>query len=104
MEQQVIELTDTDFKSSLAESNGIILFYKKICPHCKALKKVIDKVATANPALTIMQIDSESNPGAMTELEVGRVPTLLLTRDGDIKKRKAGLINARELTALIQSA
>ncbi len=100
----VMELTDTDFKSALAENSGVVLFYKKICPHCKALKKVIEKVSANIPDLTVMQIDSEENPAAMAELEISRVPTLLVSLDGNITQRKTGLVNARELTALIQKA
>jgi len=104
MENQHIELTDSDYKSHLQTANGIILFYKKICPHCKAMKKVIEKVAAADPALTVMQIDSESNPAAMAELGVERVPTLLLAKEGQIIQQKSGLMNARQLTALVQSS
>ncbi len=104
MSTEIMELSDADFKSALTENSGILLFYKKICPHCKALKKVIAKVLANNPDLTVMQIDSEENPTAMAELEISRVPTLLVTRDGNIAARKSGLFSARELTALIQTA
>jgi thioredoxin len=104
MESQIIELTDSDFKSQLQTANGIVLFYKKICPHCKAMKKVIDKVSTADPTLIVMQIDSESNPAAMAELGVERVPTLLLAKEGRIVQQKSGLMNARQLTELIQTS
>ncbi len=104
MAKEVMELSDGGFKSALAENNGVVLFYRKICPHCKALKKVIEKVSAANPDLTVMQIDSEGNPAAMADLEISRVPTLLVSRDGNITQRKTGLVNARELTALIQTA
>ena len=103
METQPIELTDADFSARMQETDGIILFYKKICPHCKALKKVIEKVVADNPDLTVMQVDSEANPNAMAELEIKRVPTLLLTGGGQILQRKAGLINARQLKTLLQS-
>jgi thioredoxin 1 len=104
MATEIMELSDGDFKSALAENDGIVLFYKKICPHCKALKKVIEKVAANHPDLNVMQIDSEENPTAMAELEIGRVPTLLVNHDGNIIGRKTGLFGARELTALIQTA
>ncbi len=104
MATEVKELTDADFKAALAENSGLVLFYKKICPHCKALKKVIEKVTAANPGLTVMQIDSEDNPVAMAELEIGRVPTLLVASGGRVTQRKTGLVNARELTTLIRTA
>ncbi len=98
-----IEATDADYTEKMADVNGLMLFYKKICPHCKALKKVIDKFSVTHPETTIIQIDSEANPRAMTDLDIGRVPTLLVLKDGEIKVRKTGLINPRQMTALYQS-
>lgn len=103
MEMTAIELTDDDYQARMQENSGIVLFYKKICPHCKALKTVIGKVAEKRPDLVVMQIDSEANPAAMAGLEISRAPTLLLISGGQVIRRKTGIMNARELTAFIQS-
>lgn len=98
-----IELTDADYQENLKESSGLLLFYKKICPHCKALKKVIEKFSLAMPTATIMQIDSEENPQAMAEFDISRAPTLLIIRNGEIVSKTPGLMNVRQLSALYQS-
>jgi thioredoxin 1 len=98
-----IEATDADYSEKMAGASGLMLFYKKICPHCKALKKVVEKFSNAMPDGVIIQINSEENPGAMTELDISRVPTLLIFKNGEIKTRKAGLMNLRQMTALYQS-
>jgi len=103
MDTNAIELTDADYREKLAGQNGIVLFYKKICPHCKALKKVIEKFTAVVPSAAIMQIDSEENLQAMADIDVSRAPTLLIIKNGEVAAKKPGLMNVRELTALYQS-
>jgi len=104
MSAEIVELTDSDFEAQLANSSGLVFFYKKLCPHCKALRTVLAKFMAANPNVDIMQIDSEENPGAMESLGVEKVPVLLVVRNGNVAVRRAGLMNIRELTTLYKSA
>jgi thioredoxin 1 len=104
MSTEVIELTDANFKEQLAEETGILFYYKKICPHCKALRKVVEKFTAANAGVAAMQIDSEENPGAMETMGVEKVPTLLVIKNGEVAARKVGLMNVREMTALYKTA
>jgi len=99
-----IELTDSDFKEKLVGQDGLVLFYKKICPHCKALKKVLEKFTAAVPDASVMQIDSEENPATMAEMNVSRIPTLLVVKSGEVAERKVGLMNVRDMIALYEDA
>lgn len=103
MGNTIIELTDTDFKTKLEGANGILFCYKKLCPHCKALRTVLEKFMAANQSVGIMQIDSEDNPEAMASLGVEKVPVLLVLRNGNAALKRLGLMNVRELTALYKS-
>lgn len=104
MSTNIIEVMDADFKERLSGVNGIVLFYKKICPHCRALKKVIEKFTAMEPDAVVMQIDSEVNLAAMEELNVSRAPTLLIVKNGEIVQKKPGLMNVREMAALYRAA
>ena len=99
-----MELTDANFKERLSGATGIIFFHKKICPNCKALRKVIEKFETANTGVLIMEIDSEENPGAMEDMAVEKVPTVLVIKNGRVVARKVGLMNVKEMTALYQKS
>ena len=98
------ELTDHDFKEKLTGQNGLVLFYKKICPHCKALKKVLEKFSASLPDAAVMQIDSEENPATMAEMDVSRIPTLLAVKSGEVVEKKVGLMNVRDMIAFYQEA
>jgi len=104
MSSEILELTDANFKDRLADATGILFYYKKICPHCKALRKVVEKFSAANAGVAVMQIDSEENPGAMETMEVQKVPTLLVIKNGEVAARKVGLMNVREMTALYKTS
>lgn len=100
----IAEITDVDFKIKLEKATGIVYFYKKMCPNCKALEKVIQKFLSANAHVAYMRIDSEECPEAMKAFGTERVPTICLLRDGQIAAKKVGLMNLREMIDFYQSA
>ena len=91
-------ITDTNFRESLDRANAVVLFYKKLCPNCKALEKMLEKFFAANPHVQYKRIDSEECPEAMKTFDVSLVPTLLILKDGNVAARKVGLMNVREMT------
>jgi thioredoxin 1 len=106
LERQMIDsilLTDNDYQAKLEHTNGILLFYKKLCPNCKAIEKMLEKFFNANPEITYLRIDSEDSPIAMKSMSVERVPTICVLRDGHILSKKVGLMNLREMTDFYQS-
>lgn len=99
-----MELNDIFFQEKIeATQAGVILFYKKLCPHCKNMEKVLAKFSIKAPDTAIMTIDSEACPKAMTIAKVERVPTLVIVKAGKIVARKVGLMNPKELLALYAS-
>ena len=104
MPAEAVVLTDADFRARLAESSGVLMFFKKLCPNCKALEKMLDKFFTANPDVNYLRIDSEECPAAMAAFGVERVPTLFVIKGGQVAAKKVGLMNVREMTEFYQSA
>lgn len=99
-------ITDADFDQNLSgTTRGIILFHKKLCPHCLNMQKVIEKFSNnLSEKLEVMLINSEENENSMKAMEVQRVPTLLIIKDGKVCEKKGGLMNPRELKALYLNA
>jgi len=98
MTDRSIVLTDKDYQAKLDHANGILLFYKKLCPNCKAIEKMLEKFFDANPEVNFLRMDSEESPAAMKNLVIERVPTLCILKDGRILSKKVGLMNLREMT------
>ena len=101
---EVTHLTDSNFKEDIKKvAAGIVLFHKKLCPHCLNMQKVLTKMSARRSEISIMYIDSEENPQAMDSLEVERVPTIAIIKDGEAVGRHIGLMNPREATAFYDS-
>ncbi len=103
---EVCNLTDKDYDEQIAATErGLLLFHKKLCPHCLNMKKVIDKfVAATGETVSVMYMDSEENPRGMQSLGVQKVPTLVVVKKGKAAVVKTGLMNPRELAALYRDA
>lgn len=98
------DVTESDYAETVQKTTGILLAHKPACPHCKNIKIVIEKFLKKHEPLDILLLDTKANPEAMKGLEIERVPTLLIIKAGEIKQRKAGLMNPRELAALYKQS
>jgi len=94
-------LNSESFGSFTVSKDCLLLIYKNHCPHCKVLMTVIEKCLPAYPDLVLAGIDSEENPSVLQDLEVSKVPTVLIFRNGVPAARRSGVMNPYELSALI---
>ena len=81
-----------------AMRDAVILCFKKLCPHCKNMEKVVEKFARAT-GVPVYLLDSEEEPAAMTALGAERVPTVVVVRAGRVAAMKTGLMNPKEMAA-----
>jgi thioredoxin 1 len=98
------EITNDNYSEEISKITGLLLSYKPACPHCKNMKIVIGKFKKKQGPVDYLQLDTEANPEAMKALEIERVPTLFIIKDGQIREKKAGLMNPRELAAMYNKA
>jgi len=89
-------LTGNDYQAKLAHADGILLFYKKLCPNCKAIEKMLAKFFIADFEVNYLRIDSEDSPAAMRNFCIERVSTSCILKRGQILKKKVGLMNERD--------
>ncbi len=82
---------------------GVVLFYKKLCPHCKNMEKVLEKFSAQVPDISLFSIDMEENAVAAGVHEAQRAPTILVVRNGAVTGQKAGLMNPKEMLAFYKS-
>lgn len=97
-------LTDADFETALTAADaGVLLFFKKLCPHCKNMEKVLEKFAMLQPTVGLFGIDVEENPSAAATYNAERAPTLVILKKGVSVGQKTGLMNPKELVAFYAS-
>ena len=98
-------ITEADYKERLAAmQNGVLLFFKKLCPHCKNMEKVLEKFGAAKPGIALYGIDIEENAAAAAALGAERPPTIFVIKGGEVKASKVGLMNPREMAAFFEKA
>lgn len=97
-------ITDANYREHLDSGTGVLLFYKKLCPNCKALEKMLEKFFAANPSVLHWRIDSEECPESMKNFGVELVPMLVILKEGKVSAKKVGLMNLREMYEFCRSA
>ena len=89
------KLTSSTFQSWIAEHTGVVIFHKKLCPHCKIMGTVLDKVNAKMP-LDIASVDAEEDPELRAKVGAERVPTLCAVKNGAIRATFTGIMNPNE--------
>lgn len=97
----IIEITDNEFDPAMATGLNILLFYKDKCPFCNAMKKILVKFSGIPGAkgkdIQYYQMNRENSPKITKFLEVGRIPSLYIFRDGKKIAEKSGDVTYRQL-------
>lgn len=99
--EDLTRLDSSSFDDFVRTHEGIVLFHKKLCPHCKVMETVIGKVAAQIP-MSLAAVDSEEEPALMEKVGAERVPTLALIRGGEVRAVFTGIKNPREVIAWYQ--
>lgn len=64
-------LSDEKYAQAIAQTpQGVLIGFKKLCPHCKNMEKVLEKCADRLPGTVFMGLDTEENPDACGRLGI----------------------------------
>lgn len=93
------------FQSLLNDEVPVLVdFSAEWCGPCKMLAPELEKLKKLHgDALRIIKVDVDKNPQAAAAYHVSGVPTLMLYRKGQMLWRQSGLMNAQQLSGIIQS-
>lgn len=93
--EEYTKLTADSFDAWVKTNDGVVIFHKKLCPHCQIMTKVLDKMNAKTP-VPLACVDSEEESALCDRLGVTRVPTLCATRAGTVRKTFTGIMNPAE--------
>ena len=90
----VQELTDTNFKSEVLDSDKPVLvdFWAEWCQPCRMLGPTIDQLATEYEGKAkVGKVDTDSNREVSVKYGIQAIPTVLLFKGGQVQKKFVGL-------------
>jgi thioredoxin 1 len=102
--QHVKEFTDANFDAEVLKSNIPVLvdFWAEWCMPCRMLTPTIEAVAADFAGkLKVGKVDTDSNRNTAVNYNINAIPTVILFRGGEVKKKFVGLTNKDDLTKAI---
>ena len=104
MAGNVIELTDATFDQTVHSSDVPVLvdFWAPWCGPCKMIAPLIKEIADeyADKA-KICKLNTDDARDSAMEFGISAIPTLILFKDGQVKKKWVGLTSKKDLAAAI---
>jgi thioredoxin 1 len=104
MAGSVIELTDATFDKTVHDSGVPVLvdFWAPWCGPCIMIAPIVQEIAEEyKDKAKICKLDTDEARDSAMEFGITAIPTLILFKDGQIKKKWVGLTSKKDLTEAI---
>jgi thioredoxin 1 len=88
-----ITLTDASFDEEIGSADTAIVvdFWAEWCGPCKTIAPVLDEIAAEHAdSLRVGKVNVDDSPDVARRYEVMSIPTLIVFKDGQAKKRLVG--------------
>ena len=97
--------SSADFAAVKADGAVMADFYAEWCGPCKAMLKVLDKVAAEfDGNVKIGKINIDESPELAAEYQVRTVPTFIVFKNGEMVAKLIGVVTAAALTEALNKA
>ena len=93
MGESTFTLSDSSFAEEIGSSSEpvVVDFWAEWCGPCKMIAPVLEEIATEQAGkVRIGKLNVDDNPKTAQQFEVMSIPTLIIFKDGEPKKRLVG--------------
>jgi len=105
MSENVIELNQSNFLSTIKKGVALIDFFAEWCGPCRMLSPIIEEIASSMKGKAIFaKIDIDKESHLASDYEVSSIPTLILFKDGKEINRIVGLRDGEAIKKFVEDA
>ncbi|MFT8705000.1 thioredoxin [Bifidobacterium aquikefiricola] len=98
-------VTSQNFEHTINDNDLVFVdFWATWCRPCKAFEPIFEKASESNTDITFGKVDIDANQELAAAADIQAVPTLMVTKKGQIIFKQAGALRASDLDDLIAQA
>jgi thioredoxin 1 len=93
MADGIVTLTTSTFDESVASAENAVVvdFWAEWCGPCKMIAPILGEIASEHSGnITIAKLNVDEHPDIAMRFNVMSIPTLLVFKDGQVRKRLVG--------------
>lgn len=90
-------------KEDLKGPRVLVDFWAAWCGPCKVMKPRVSKFAEDNKDIEVIFCNIDEDGELAKEFNIRSIPTLLYLEDGEIKGKKIGLVEDKQLQELVDA-
>jgi len=102
--ENVLQLTDDNFDAEILTSGtaALVDFWAEWCMPCKMLAPTIDELAKEYAGrLKVGKVDTDNCRNTALRFGINAIPTVILFKDGQVRKKFVGLQQKKDFKAAI---
>ena len=98
----VKELNEKDFDKKIEKGKVLVDFFATWCGPCRMLSPVVDELSKEVKDYEFYKVDVDENEDLAARFGIMTIPTLLIFKDGELKKTNVGLISKNDLLEMLK--
>lgn len=102
--ETVVEFTDSNFDTEVIQASEPVLvdFWAEWCQPCRMLAPTIDALASEyDGKAKVGKLDTDSNRDVAMKFGIAAIPTVILFKDGEVKKKFVGLTSKEQFKSAL---